>query len=161
MNIIQNTRIGIRLGTAFLVVIAFLIAVTAIGTSRIRSISQDLTLIVNDRMVKVELANTVENEMNRQARAIRTALIATDAKVIAGELDKVNASKQVTSAAIDKLSETVHTPQGKAALFKVIEVRARYREKQEHLIEMIKEKQSAAGGAYLISDILPIQSEYL
>ncbi len=161
MNIIQNTRIGIRLGAAFLVVIAFLIAVTAIGTSRIRSISQDLTLIVNDRMVKVELANTVENEMNRQARAIRTALIATDAKVIAGELDKVNASKQITSAAIDKLRETVHTPQGKAALSKVIEVRARYREKQEHLIEMIKEKQSAAGGAYLISDILPIQSEYL
>jgi hypothetical protein len=161
MKIIQNTRIGIRLGVSFLVVVIFLILVAAIGIFEIRSINQDINLIVKDRMVKVQLANSIENEMNRQARAVRTAIIATDSKIIEGELAKVNESKRLTAQSMEALNVTVVTPAGKAALAKLEAQRSTYREKQDRLVELIKNKDAVGGGAYLISDILPAQADYL
>jgi methyl-accepting chemotaxis protein len=161
MNEIQNTRIGLRLGASFFTVIIFLIVVAGIGIYEIRSINQNLILIVKDRMVKVQLANTIENEMNRQARAIRTAIIALDPKIVDGELAKLTDSKRITAQAIDALTTTVSTAEGKAALAKLEALRNTYSEKQDQLVSLIKSKDAASSGAFLISDILPIQAEYI
>ena len=45
-------------------------------------------MIVNDRYVKIALANTIMDKVNVKTRALRTALIATDSDVIKGELAK-------------------------------------------------------------------------
>ncbi|PIT77468.1 methyl-accepting chemotaxis protein [Limnohabitans sp. B9-3] len=161
MNKIQNTLIGLRLGVSFLVVVVFLILVTVIGIFEIRSINHDLNLIVKDRMVKVQLANTVENEMNRQARAIRTAIISLDPKIVDDELAKVTESKRLTAQAIDALTASVSTAEGKAALAKLETLRNTYREKQDQLVNLIKSKDAATSGAYLISEILPVQAQYI
>jgi hypothetical protein len=161
MNKIQNTLIGLRLGVSFFMIIIFLILVAGIGIYEIRSINQNLNLIVKDRMVKVQLANTIENEMNRQARAIRTAIIAMDPQIVEGELAKLIESKRLTDLAIDSLNTTVSTTQGKTALAKLEAQRKNYREKQDQLLSLIKSKDASVSGAYLISEILPVQAEYL
>jgi methyl-accepting chemotaxis protein len=161
MNKIQNTLIGLRLGASFFVVVVFLILVTVIGIYEIRLINHDLNLIVKDRMVKVQLANTVENEMNRQARAIRTAIISTDPKIVDDELAKVTESKRLTAQAIDALTATVNTAEGKAALAKLEALRNTYREKQDQLVSLIKSKDAGTSGAYLINEILPVQAQYI
>jgi methyl-accepting chemotaxis protein len=161
MNKIQNTLIGLRLGASFFVVVVFLVLVTVIGIFEIRSINHDLNLIVKDRMVKVQLANTVENEMNRQARAIRTAIISTDPKIVDDELAKVTESKRITAQAIDALTATVSTAEGKAALAKLEALRNTYRDKQDQLVSLIKSKDAGTSGTYLISEILPVQAQYI
>lgn len=161
MNKIQNTPIGIRLGVSFAVVVFFLMLVTGIGIFELRSVNRDLNLIVKDRMMKVQLANTIENEMNRQARAIRTAIIAMDMKIVEGELVKVTESKRLTAEAIDALELTVSTTEGKAALAKLELQRNAFRDKQDALVGMIKSKGPEESGAYLIKEILPVQAEYL
>jgi methyl-accepting chemotaxis protein len=161
MNKLQNTPIGFRLAVSFLAVVLLLISVAGIGILELRSVERDLNLIVKDRMMKVQHANAIENEMNRQARAIRTAIIAMDAKIVDGELAKVTESKRLTAEAIDALELTVSTPEGKAALAKLESLRNAYREKQDILVGMIKSKDAAESGAYLIKEILPVQAEYL
>jgi methyl-accepting chemotaxis protein len=161
MKHLQNILIGVRLGGSFFIVILFLILVTGIGIFAIRASNQDLNLIVKDRLVKVQLANAIDNEMNLQARALRTAIIATDPKIIGDELAKVTNSESAAAKAIDLLDATVHTLEGKAALANLTALESSYREKQDVLVGMIKNNNDAGRGVYLLNDILPIQAQYL
>ena len=158
MKHLQNILIGVRLGGSFFIVILFLILVTGVGIFAMRATNQDLNLIVKDRLVKVQLANAIDNEMNLQARAIRTAIIATDPKTIEDELVKVTNSEAAAAKSIDLLSATVRTVDGKAALAKLTALESAYREKQNVLVGMIKNKNDTGSGVYLINDILPIQA---
>ena len=161
MKHLQNTLISIRLGTSFFIVIVFLILVTGIGIYGIRTTNQDVSFIVKDRMVKVQLANAIDNEMNLQARAIRTAIIASDSKIIEAELNKVSQSATATVKAFDALDVSVNTPEGKAALAELKAINTQYTEKQDALVGMIKNKDDAGSGVFLIEVILPIQADYL
>ena len=86
---IQNLRIGTRLGMSFAILLALLVAMAAVGIQELAKVAKDTEMIAHDRLIKVNLAQTIENEVNRQSRAIRTALIANDKKVVAAELEKI------------------------------------------------------------------------
>ena len=161
MKHLQNILIGIRLGSAFFIVILLLILVTVLGIYGIRATNQDLNFIVKDRMVKVQLANAIDNEMNLQARAIRTAIIAVEPKVVEDELAKVAISKLATAKALDALNASVSSPEGLAALAQLKALGSAYSQKQDALVGMIKNKDDAGSGVFLIGVILPIQAQYL
>jgi methyl-accepting chemotaxis protein len=161
MNAIKNLKIGIRLSVGFAVIIALMTALAAIGISRIRAIDTNTDIIVHDRYAKVALAHTIENEVNRQARALRTALIANDDQVSARELVKISDSAPIIAGALDKLQVIIHTEKGKAALQALMAARATFTEREHHLIGLIKGKQADAGRDYLIKEVLPPQTVYL
>ncbi|MES2349318.1 MAG: methyl-accepting chemotaxis protein [Pseudomonadota bacterium] len=161
MNAIKNLKIGIRLSVGFAVIIVLMTALAAIGISRIRAIDTNTDIIVHDRYAKVALAHTIENEVNRQARALRTALIANDDQVSARELAKISDSAPIIAAALDKLQLIIHTEKGKAALQALMAARATFTEREHHLIGLIKAKQADAGRDYLIKEVLPPQTVYL
>jgi methyl-accepting chemotaxis protein len=161
MNAIKNLKIGIRLSVGFAVIIALMTALAAIGISRIRAIDTNTDIIVHDRYAKVALAHTIENEVNRQARALRTALIANDDQVSARELVKISDSAPIIAGALDKLQVIIHTEKGKAALQALMAARATFTEREHHLIGLIKGKQADAGRDYLIKEVLPPQKVYL
>ena len=89
MNFIQRMTISARLTAGFSLLIALLIVITGVGNSRIAALDRNIETIVHDRMVKLDWTHTIENEVNRQCRAVRTALIASDPTVVSGELAKV------------------------------------------------------------------------
>jgi methyl-accepting chemotaxis protein len=161
MNAIKNLRIGVRLSVGFALIITLMLALAALGISRIRAVDADTEIIVHDRYAKVALAHSIENEVNRQARALRTALIASDSEVAARELAKVSDSAHIVTAALDKLQLIIHTEKGKAALQALMAARATFTEHEHHLVELIKSKQADAGRDYLVKDILPPQTVYL
>jgi methyl-accepting chemotaxis protein len=161
MNAIKNLKIGIRLSVGFAVIIALMIVVAAIGISRIRAIDADTEIIVHDRYAKVALAHTVENEVNRQARALRTALIANDDEISARELAKIGDSAPLVAAALDKLQAIIHTEKGKAALQVLMTARATFKDREHHLVGLIKSKQADAARDYLLKEVMPPQTAYL
>ncbi len=75
MNFLMNMPPGRRLAAGFAFLVALLTIITVIGVTRIGALDENTDVIVHDRLAKVELANTIENEVNRRARAVRTALI--------------------------------------------------------------------------------------
>lgn len=161
MNPLTRLKIGPRLAACFAVVVALLIATAVIGILKVDADDASTETILHDRFVKVPFAQTIENEVNRQARAMRTALIAADPQVVRGELVKIEQSAPIVASAIERLKETIHTEQGKAALANLIEARAAFKADQAKLVALIKDGQIDDGRAFLVKDVLPLQTAYL
>ena len=161
MKSLSHLKIGTRLTAGFAIVIALLIAMALIGLHKIDAVDDDTEVILHDRYVKVALAQTVENEVNRQLRAMRTALIASDPAVVEKELAKIEASVPVVNGAIEKLTATVHSDQGKAALKALVESRARFKEREAGMLQLIKAGKTDQARSDLVSVVLPLQDVYL
>ena len=104
MNYVGNLKIGTRLSAGFALVIVLLIAMAVIGVFRINAVDHNTEVILHDRFAKVVLAQNIENEVNRQSRALRTALIATEPTAVKQELAKIDES----TAIIVKAVATMH-----------------------------------------------------
>ncbi|MBW8894290.1 MAG: HAMP domain-containing protein, partial [Burkholderiales bacterium] len=143
MRAIANLKIGIRLAVGFAAIVALLVGLTVIGLTKVSAVSADTEIIL------------------QQLRALRTALIVPEPALGEKELAKLDASIPVVSNAIERLSATVHSERGKAALKEMIESRARFKEKEQQLIALIKAGKIDEGRARLVPDILPLQGSYL
>jgi len=161
MEFLKNMKIGHRLGAGFAIVIGLLIALAAVGISRIDAVDDNTEVILHDRYHKVALAQKIENEVNRQSRAIRTALIAADASLVQSELAKVEDSVAVISKAIDELQGIVHSDKGKAALAAMQEARSNFRRHEQDLAGMVKAGKIDEGRSYLVKEMLAPQNAYL
>ena len=158
---LQNLRIGTRLGLAFAALVSLLIILAVIGINQLSQVATDTDLIAHDRLPKVNLAQVIENEVNRQSRAIRTALIATDPKVVAAELEKIEASAPLISKALTQLNATIHTPEGKAALAQLTQARDVFKTHELELIGLIQANRIDEGRKYLVNEMLTPQTHYL
>lgn len=158
---IQNLRIGTRLGLAFAVLVTLLIALAVVGMHQLDKVAEDTDVIAHDRLIKVNLAQSIENEVNRQSRALRTALIAPDAKVVAAELEKIEASAQVVTQALAKLQASIDTPEDKAALSQLIQAREVFKTHERELILLIQADRIEDGRRYLIKEMLTPQTQYI
>jgi len=160
MNL-QNFSIRTRLGLGFGLLIALLMATAAIGLYELQRLNHDTEMIVKDRLVKVQLAHAIENEVNRQARALRTALIASQDAVVHAELAKIEASVPVVDQAFGQLQGTVQSPQGKQALAELTTKRQAFREVETELLALLEAGRSAQAREMLITRLLPVQNAYL
>ncbi|MGM9488031.1 methyl-accepting chemotaxis protein [Ideonella sp. YS5] len=161
MIAIENLKIGTRLTAGFALVIALLIATAFTGFHQIDAVDDDTEVILHDRYVKVGLAQTIENEVNKQLRAMRTAMITSDPAIAAQELGKLEASGPVVADAIQRLQATVHSEAGKAALQQLVESRARFKDREASTVSLIQAGKVEEARGQLVSVILPLQTDYL
>ena len=91
MNL-QDIRIGKRMALAFAVLLGLLVAVASVGMHELSAVDSSIKTITHDRLVKVQLAHQIENEVNRQSRALRTAMLTSNPSVADSELKKIEDS---------------------------------------------------------------------
>ncbi len=161
MNFLLDLKIGTRLAVVFAALIGLLMGMTAVGISRITAVNHNVEVIVQDRLVKIEMAQTIENEVNRQSRAVRTALISPDPDVVRGELAKIESSGPLVAKAMQQLTASVHSEQGVAALKALAEARSLFKDSEHKLVDMIKANQIDEGRAYLVKEMMNPQALYL
>ena len=160
MNL-QDIRIGKRMALAFAVLLALLVAVASVGMHELSAVDSSIKTITHDRLVKVQLAHQIENEVNRQSRALRTAMLTSNPSVADSELKKIEDSVPKVADALARLQETIKTPQGKDALAKMIEARKIFKAQEAQIIELIKSRQLDKARESLVENLLPLQTVYL
>ncbi|MBX3609662.1 MAG: MCP four helix bundle domain-containing protein [Hydrogenophaga sp.] len=161
MKQLAQFKIGTRLTLGFGLLIALMMTLAVVGYTRTKSIANDIELIVHDRFVNVSLAHRIENEVNKQLRAMRTAMIARDAAVIEQELHKMEASAPVAADAVRQLEASVHSPQGRESLAALETARQRFREEEARVVSMIRAGRHDEARNELLQIVLPLQTTYL
>jgi len=160
MNL-QNLSIRVRLALGFGLVIALLMAIAGIGYLELMQVSQNTEVIVRDRLVKVNLAQNIENEVNLQSRALRTAMIARNEQTVASELHKVEESAPKVQAAVERLESITHSAAGKQVLGHVKTAREAFKQEEHLLLDLIREGKTEKARDELVTRLVPLQNEYL
>lgn len=158
---LQNFSIRTRLSVGFGLLIVLLAAVAFIAVSELQNSIVRTEAIVQDRLVKMHLAQSIENEINRQARSLRTALIAREGQVMETELQKVEKSAPVVRAALERLQSIVRSASGKEVLGRVMTAREAFLSEEATLVGLIRDGKFEKAREELLSRVIPVQNAYI
>ena len=161
MRFVINLQIGARLFAGFGLVISLLLAMAVTAIVQINSVNHNTELVLHDRYPKVALSQDLGNEVNRQARALRTALIASDPEVVKGELAKINDSAVATAKIVETLEPIIHSEKGRAALKVLLAARSNFKAVERQLLGLITAGKVDEGRAFLVKELLGPQTIYL
>ena len=159
--IISNFKIGTRLAAGFGIVLVLLLIVAAATVSRIQNIDVATTKMLDDRYVKVMLANSIQDEVNVQARFLRNATIgANDSAEVKSSLDKVDASVQRNTKLMEELKAMINTDEGMRVFDAMTAARNGYGQARDAAIKLLRDGQAEAAGQYVLKDLRPPQAKF-
>lgn len=152
-----RTRLTFGFGLLF-------ILIAIISTSAISSLTVDnktISKILNDRYAKVVLTQSMQFEVNVQARLLRDAVIAGNDKASVTELlDKIAGSVQKNDIYGRKLDSMISSPKGRE-LFNIMSIkRTKYRDARNVAVQMIEEGKSVEAGNYILKELTALQNEF-
>ncbi|RZI42821.1 HAMP domain-containing protein [Herbaspirillum sp. HC18] len=124
--IIQNLKIGVRLGLGFGLVLALMLTLVATGTSRFSSIENSTSKMIEKDWVKAEAANTINATVAANAHKTMELFLAPDKTYRDKIHERIDENKKAISTALDTLDQLIYLPQGKTALSEVKAQRAQY-----------------------------------
>ncbi|MBK8944624.1 MAG: MCP four helix bundle domain-containing protein [Ignavibacteriae bacterium] len=120
---LNNLKIGVRLGLGFGVTVLLLGIVIFSGLSSLSSVNENVTLIVEDRFPKTVQANEMINVVNDNARAIRNLLLRKDEATKEDSYKRFQHAKEVVDKNTEIFERTITTEEGKKLLAKLNDVR--------------------------------------
>src|SRR6218665_1163038 len=107
---------GRRLALGFGLVIALALAVAVYGSLQFRQLSAQTELLANDRMVKLEQASTMRDNVGTLSRNLRDLILSMDEEVRQAQLKEAAAASTQNVELMKALDDTVKTEQGRAVM---------------------------------------------
>jgi methyl-accepting chemotaxis protein len=156
----NNLKIGTRLAVGFMAIVALMILVAAIGVTRLSALNANTSVIVNDRVPKVEMVNDVIEELNRSARFTRNMLLMADKAQIIREEESLKKARAKIAETMPKLEKSLQDPKGVALFKEVSEVRAKYLPLIDRFLKDINEGRPEAAKQVLFVELRPVQLAY-
>ena len=158
----SKLNISTRLACSFGLIIALLAMVAFVSVSRIRNINASTEKILNDRYVKVMLSNTIQSEVNIQARLLSNAIIgANDADEVSSAIGKLEASRKKNVELLARLKTLVNTPKGQELFQAVMTSRDNYARTRDANIKLLQEGDSETAGIFLLTQLRYPQEKFL
>jgi methyl-accepting chemotaxis protein len=159
MNI-KNWKIGARLGTAFALLIALLVACVWFGIASLRLLNGDTAQIVHEDYPKTVLAYETLDVVNRSARAMRNMLLWDKPEEVEKERQTVLTNREENAAHLDKLAVLIKSQEGQAALKTVADARAAYSESQRTFMDLVAAGKKEEATTWLLTRIRKDQRDY-
>jgi methyl-accepting chemotaxis protein len=157
---IQDVKIGTRLGIAFGAICLALVFMVGQGIFMLGRVNKGTEEIVNKRMPRIDMVNTILAETNNIAIALRNMMLNDDAADRARQLDEIMASRKATADILKKLDETLAVPKSREVLAKQIEFGEKYVKGQNELIQLIQAKDEAGAKTYLATQLRPVLAAF-
>jgi methyl-accepting chemotaxis protein len=157
----KNMKIGIRLGLGFGVVMVIMAAIIILSLSRLALIDKSIVKITEDRYPKTVMANSINNNINVIARAVRNTIIEDSKEVKQKEANRVvEASKNIDDN-IEKLTKTITSDKGKEILKEITDSMAAYLSLQNEVIRLALEGKNGEAKALLLTKVRQAQGAYI
>ncbi len=171
----KNFKIGVRLAAGFGIVVALLAVIAVVSYIRIAQINTELDDVIHDKFPKTEMANTIVDNINVIARALRNSLLVKSPEDVKAELDRVEGARKNIVENFDKLDKVIHSDEGKKKLASALDARKDFVVEQNHFIELQKAgkrdeaielmvtKMRKTQGVYIkaVQDLIEFQSDLM
>ena len=136
---LNNLKIGTRLSCSFGILLVLLMLVGGYTIKEIRNLNGNISLLVNDRMVKVEQANKLINQINIVARAVRNLIIDDDKNRDAEEVQRIAEARKIAGGILKDFDNTIKQEKGRALLNKMSsDIRPIFSRHLEALLDLAK-----------------------
>jgi methyl-accepting chemotaxis protein len=159
MNI-ATMKIGVRLGLGFAVVILAGLAVAAFGRIQLGVVNTEVTSLIEDRMVKVELLNQVKDNLNVNARAVRNIALLHEEKDKLVEKQRIDAGRVKNTELLKKLDQLIQSESGRNHLKRIGELRGPYSAATDKAVALGMANKDEEARDVLIKENRPLQAAY-
>ena len=116
----SSMKVGSRLALGFSTLIVIGIVVAVFGRIQLERLADEVQLLVDDRMVKVEQITEAINNINLIARSVRNIALTSDHQEMEEEKKRIDEARVRTAEIYAQLEKSIHTPEGRDLLQKVI-----------------------------------------
>ena len=158
---LKNFKISSRLSFGFGLIMVLMMIVGGYSVKSIKSLQSEIELLVEDRMVKVEQANTIIDNINVVARATRNMIIDDNKESQAKELQRIADARKSAGGLLEQLNKTIKSEKGVALLNKITnDIRPTFGRQLETLLGLIKDEQNLKAKMLLMGDYRIIQATY-
>jgi methyl-accepting chemotaxis protein len=157
----KGMKVSTRLGLGFGAVIFLMFIIAILGIINMRSVQGNLEGIINVEFPKTVQANNVVGDIYEIGLSMRDVLLETGHENIQKELDNISNHSKIIKENMDKLQASIATEKGKAALFKLNDVRTKYLDSQEKFFILLKEGKQAEGKNLLMTETMKLQDTYI
>jgi methyl-accepting chemotaxis protein len=157
---LNNLKIGVRLGIGFAVTLVLLITIATVSYTRLETLNHNIELMVNDRFPKTVQANDIIDALNNVARQLRNAYIMSGNEQQKA-LDAIPGQRKIISENLEKLDKSITSEKGKEILKKINIARTAYVAQQEKFLELLKAGKREEIVAMLSGDLRKTQSDYM
>jgi methyl-accepting chemotaxis protein len=160
MNSLKNMTLPAKLGLGFSAVIVLGLVVAGIAWSALRELSDDIDLLVRDRVVKVGYLTEIKDNANQVARAVRNMLLIADPQQIAAESKRIADVNEGNAALFKRLEASITTDKGKALLATLESARGAYVPVLLKVASLAEAQKGSEASAMLLGDLRPLQASY-
>lgn len=157
---LNNLKIGVRLTAGFAIILALMAAIALLSITRLDDLNTNVKLMVTDRYPKTVWANTVIDNMNVIAIAMRNALIDPDTVRTAQQLERVSEARKLIADNLAKLDKTILTEEGKKLLEQLESIRQINVANQNRMVSLITDGKHIEARDFLLGQYNIDQKTY-
>ncbi len=158
---LKDFKIGTRLSLGFGFLLVLMLVVGGYGIKSIQELNGEIDLLVEDRMVKVEQANSIIDNVNIIARALRNIIIDEDKGRQTDELRRITDARKKAGDLFETLQKTVKSEKGAALIKKAFDHRTAYVRSTETYMDLVKNGQIDPAKKMLLTEVRETQRNYL
>ncbi len=156
----RNMKIGARLGFGFGIVVLILVVLGVFSMLQLRSIGNEIDVVVNDRLPKMVSANAAIDNINLVARALRNQVLLSDKGEIAEQKKRRIKASADTVAIYEELSKSIRSEKGKAILAKINDIRPTYVKHVEAIERYVEQGNPKAATELVFGELRAAQEIY-
>ncbi len=161
MKTIANLSVGARLAAGFGLVLALMIALTAVAISRMGFIQKNLDEIVKVEAVKIQLVNEIRDVVRYQSVTIRDVVMQEDFSFKKSEMKLLKQAGVTYRAAADKLAALLTDERGKQTIAEFAPLEAKVKAAMDNALDKSLSDDHVGAAEVIRDSVRPAQLEFV
>ncbi|MEI7369773.1 methyl-accepting chemotaxis protein [Pectobacterium colocasium] len=160
MSIFKNMRLATMLGTGFVLVLGISLLIALYGQFQLRQQSDATEKLASDQIEGLLLIQELKDNLNNIAIAVRNLTLFTAPDQVEGAKQRINENVARNSEILKRITERANTPQEKALLDSINQVRPASLAASQKVISLSQDNKLDEAKNVIITEAQPAQASY-
>ncbi|WP_081768651.1 methyl-accepting chemotaxis protein [Herbaspirillum sp. RV1423] len=139
MNL-SSMKVSSRLYLGFGLTLILLLGIALFSYTRLSVLNDNVNFLVSDRYAKTVLVDSISNNINLIARAVRNVALSGNETMTSQELARIKKAREENTATLQKLSDAITSEKGKKLMAALKQSSSEYYVEQGNLLTLLAKK---------------------